>query len=220
MRLIPVQHEARSGHSPKWSGHRAVRYRVVGSGLVSAAAAAQPVGGRTGRGGYCRAVPEDSIDRMVDEWAARDPRLDVSALQVVGRLFRCAAHGQRAIADALRQLGLSYGDFDVLNTLRRRNDPDGTNPRDLARTALITSGAMTTRLDRLERTGLIERRPDPKDRRAVLIHLTPAGEEVAAQALDAVLAADETFLKPLSPKQRDALAASLKVLLLHSEADG
>ncbi|WP_378740338.1 MarR family winged helix-turn-helix transcriptional regulator [Nocardia brasiliensis] len=165
-------------------------------------------------------MPEDSIDRMVDEWAARDPRLDVSALQVVGRLFRCAAHGQRVIVAALQQLGLSYGDFDVLNTLRRRNDPDGTNPRDLARTALITSGAMTTRLDRLERTGLIERRPDPKDRRAVHIHLTPAGEEIAAEALDAVLAADEAFLEPLSPKQRDALAASLKVLLLHSEADG
>ncbi|WP_084653893.1 MarR family winged helix-turn-helix transcriptional regulator [Nocardia altamirensis] len=162
-------------------------------------------------------MPQDSIDRMVDEWAARDARLDVSALQVIGRLFRCAAHGQQAVLDALAPLGLSYADFDVLNTLRRRNEPGGTNPRDLAHAALITSGAMTTRLDRLDRMGFIERQPDPDDRRAVRIHLTKAGEKIAARALAAVLAADEDFLEPLGPKQRDALAASLKVLLLHSE---
>ncbi len=157
---------------------------------------------------------------MITEWRARDATLDVSALQVIGRLFRCAGYGRRAVEDALGELGLSYGDFDVLNTLRRRNDPEGTNPRELALSALITSGAMTTRLGRLERAGLIERTPDSRDRRSVRIRLTPAGEGVASQALDAVLAADEIFLEPLDSKQRDALAASLKLLLLHSEGDG
>ncbi|WET76562.1 MarR family transcriptional regulator [Amycolatopsis sp. QT-25] len=163
-------------------------------------------------------MPKDSIDRMVDEWAASDGGRDVSALQVVGRLFRSAGHGQAAVVDALRPFGLSYGDFDVLNTLRRRDDPGGTHPRDLAETALITSGAMTARLDRLERSGLVKRRPDPEDRRAVRIRLTKAGANLAAKALDAVLVADEAMLAPLTPAQRRTLAALLKKMLLHAEA--
>ncbi|SDU15000.1 MarR family winged helix-turn-helix transcriptional regulator [Amycolatopsis keratiniphila] len=162
-------------------------------------------------------MPKDSIDRMVDEWAASDGALDVSALQVVGRLFRAAGHGQSAVVEALRPFGLSYADFDVLNTLRRRGDPGGTHPRDLAETALITSGAMTARLDRLERSGLVKRHSDPEDRRAVRIRLTKAGTDLAAKALDAVLVADEDILSPLSPAQRRTLAALLKKLLLHAE---
>lgn len=161
---------------------------------------------------------DDAIDRMVHEWARRDARLDVSALQVIGRLFRCTEHGQRAIAAALRPLGVSYGDFDVLNTLRRRDDPGGTNPRDLAQSALITSGAMTARLNRLDRAGLVARSLDPNDRRGVLVRLTERGEQVAEQALDAVLSADEAFLEPLDRSQRDLLASALKLLLLRCEA--
>jgi DNA-binding MarR family transcriptional regulator len=161
-------------------------------------------------------MPTDSVDRIIEAWAERDPQLDASPLEVVGRLLICAAHLERAIVAALQPLGLSFGDFDVLNTLRRRDD-EGTNPRDLARSSLITSGAMTSRLDRLERAGLIERKPDPGDRRGVLVQLTEQGERLAEQALHAVLAADEAFLEPLSARQRESVAAALKQLLLRSE---
>lgn len=159
----------------------------------------------------------DHIDRMVQDWARTAPGFDVTPLEVAGRLLRCAAHLQRMIEDALRPLGLSFGDFDVLNTLRRRGDAHGTNPKALAASALITSGAMTARLDRLETAGLIERGPDPADRRAILIRLTPAGRERATRALDAVLAADRHFLEPLSPDDHRAVAATLKRLLLRAE---
>ena len=76
---------------------------------------------------------------------------------------------------------------------------------------------MTSRLDRLERAGHIERKPDPRDRRAILVQLTERGERLAEQSLHAVLAADEAFLEPLSPRQRASLAAGLKQLLLRSE---
>jgi DNA-binding MarR family transcriptional regulator len=163
-------------------------------------------------------MPTDPVDRLIQAWAERDPKLDASPLEVNGRLLLCAAHLERAIVAALQPFGLSFGDFDVLNTLRRQGDEKGTNPTELARASLITSGAMTSRLDRLERAGLIERRPDPRDRRGVLVHLTEQGEPLAEQALHAVLAADEAFLEPLSPRQRDSLAAALKRLLLRSEA--
>jgi DNA-binding MarR family transcriptional regulator len=156
----------------------------------------------------------DQVDRMLQAWAERDPQLDASALEVAGRLLLCAAYLERALVAALRPFGLSFGDFDVVNTLRRRGDPEGTNPGDLARSSLITTGAMTSRLDRLERAGLITRSPSPSDRRAVLVRLTGRGERLAEQALHAVIAADEEFLEPLGPRQRDSVAALLKRLLL------
>ena len=159
----------------------------------------------------------DSVDRIIQAWAERDPEFDARPLEVVGRLLLCAAHLDRAIVTALQPFGLNFGDFDVLNTLRRRGDEEGTNPRELAQAALITSGAMTSRLDRLERAGLIERRPDPRDRRGVLVRLTDRGDRLAEESLRAVIAADEAFLEPLSRRQRESVAAALKQLLLRSE---
>ncbi|WP_211323331.1 MarR family winged helix-turn-helix transcriptional regulator [Amycolatopsis palatopharyngis] len=160
---------------------------------------------------------DDAVDRMIAEWARRDPDLDAGALHVVGRLLLSADNIQRELVSALRPLGLSYGDFDVVNTLRRLGQADGTNPKDLARSALITSGAMTARLDRLERLGLVERRGDPGDRRGVLVRLTERGEQLAERALAAVLAADEEILEPLDSAQRDTLADMLKRLLVRKE---
>jgi DNA-binding MarR family transcriptional regulator len=162
-------------------------------------------------------VESDSVDEIVRAWAARDPALDASPLEVVGRLLLCARHLQQALTAALQSFGLSFGDFDVVNTLRRRGDPDGTNPGELARSALITSGAMTARLDRLAGAGLVERMADPRDRRAVLVRLTKRGERTAEEALGAVLAVDHAFLAPLDPAERAQTAALLRRLLVGCE---
>lgn len=164
-------------------------------------------------------MASDSVDLIVQAWAKRDPRVDARLLAVAGRLVLCAAHLERAIVAALEPFDLSFGDFDVLTTLRRRGDEPGTNPSDLAQSLLITSGAVTSRLDRLERAGLIKRAPDPTDRRAVRVQLTEDGEQMADHALRAVIAADEAFLEPLSQRRRDALASALKQLLLRVESD-
>ncbi len=154
----------------------------------------------------------DSVDRMVAAWHETRPGMDVSQLEVVGRLLLCARHLENALVSALKPLGLSFGDFDVLNTLRRTDAP--ANPTELAHSSLITSGAMTARLDRLADAGLVDRAPAPGDRRGVLVTLTEAGAKIADRALDAVLAADETFLGPLTPAQR-VTAADLLRRLLH-----
>lgn len=155
----------------------------------------------------------DSVDHMIGRWAATDPAVDARPLEVVGRLLLCARHLQNDLVAALRPLGVSFGDFDVINTLRRLGDDQGTNARDLASAALVTSGAMTIRLDRLEQAGLVTRTPDPGDGRAVRVHLTPRGDDLARRALAAVIAADEAFLAPLSERQRDTVAAGLRRLL-------
>ena len=162
-------------------------------------------------------VARDSVDQIIQAWAKRDPRVDATPLEVVGRLLLCATHLERALVAALQPFELSFGDFDVLNTVRRRGDELGTNPSDLAESALITTGAMTARLDRLERAGLVRRARDPADRRAVRVHLTREGERLAEHALGAVIAADRAFLEPLSQRQRASLASLLKRLLLPAE---
>jgi DNA-binding MarR family transcriptional regulator len=157
---------------------------------------------------------------MIEAWRRRAPSLDASPLEVVGRLLLCAEHLERALVAALKPFSLSFGDFDVLNTLRRRDDADGTHPSRLAQSSLITTGAMTARLTRLERAGLVVRDADPRDGRAVRVRLTERGDRLAEEALRAVLAADERFLEPLTARQRDALAGGLKTLLLHREPPG
>jgi DNA-binding MarR family transcriptional regulator len=161
----------------------------------------------------------DSVDRIIQAWAQRDPGVDARPLEVVGRLLLCAEHCKRDLVAALRPFDLSFGDFDVINTLRRRGDEQGTKPTDLAASSLITTGAMTSRLNRLERAGLIGRTPDPADGRGVRVRLTTRGEQLAQQALQAVIAADKAFLQPLNQHQRDEVASALKRLLQPYDAD-
>jgi DNA-binding MarR family transcriptional regulator len=162
-------------------------------------------------------VERDSVDRIVQAWRRHDPQLDSSSLEVTGRLVLCASYYERAVIAVLQPFGLSIADFDVLNTLRRVGDQHGSKPTDLARSSLITTGAMTSRLDRLERSGLIRRMPDPADRRGVLVRLTSQGSKVARQALQELIAANQVFLEPLSGQQRESLASALKRLLLRHE---
>jgi DNA-binding MarR family transcriptional regulator len=159
----------------------------------------------------------DSVDRIVQAWRKRDPHLDSSTLEITGRLLLCAGYYERTVSTILQPFGLSIADFDVLNTLRRVSDQHGSKPSDMARSSLITTGAMTSRLDRLERAGLIRRTPDPADRRGVLVRLTPRGSKVARQALHELIATNQAFLEPLSDQQRDWIASALKQLILHHE---
>jgi len=164
-------------------------------------------------------VDSDSVDRIIQAWRQRDPNLDSSTLEVTGRLLQCAAYYERAVGTVLQGFGLSIADFDVLNTLRRVSDQIGCRPSDLARSSLITTGAMTSRLDRLERAGLILRTPDPADRRGLLVRLTPQGSKVARQTLHELIATNQAFLKPLNRQQRDSIASAFKQLLLYHEPD-
>lgn len=162
-------------------------------------------------------MESDSVDRIVQAWRERDPQLDSSSLEVTGRLLLCAGYYQRMVGTVLQRFGLSIADFDVLNTLRRVSDQHGSKPSDMARSSLITTGAMTSRLDRLERAGLIRRTADPADRRGVLVRLTPQGSKIARQALQELIGTNEAFLEPLSGQQRHSVASALKQLLLHHE---
>lgn len=155
----------------------------------------------------------DEVDRIVAAWRQERPELDVSALEVLSRVTRLARHLDRARKSAFAKHGLEIWGFDVLAGLRRTGSPYELSPGQLLQQTLVTSGTMTNRIDRLQELGFVERRPEPNDGRGIIVRLTPAGKEVVDDALDDLLASEESLLAELSKGERLQLAQMLGTVL-------
>lgn len=155
----------------------------------------------------------DEVDGLVEAWRAERPDLDVAPLQVLSRVSRLARHLDRARRAVFTDHGLEPWEFDVLAELRRSGAPYELSPGRLLRATLVTSGTMTNRIDRLAAAGLVRRRPDPADKRGVLVRLTDEGRERVDAALEALLGYEESILEPMPADERTALAALLRSLL-------
>ncbi|MGQ7297645.1 MarR family winged helix-turn-helix transcriptional regulator [Quadrisphaera sp. KR29] len=163
-------------------------------------------------------VEDDEVDRLVAAWARERPDLDASPLLVLSRVSRLAHHLERARAQAFAATELVQWEFDVLAALRRSGAPHELSPSALAAATLVTSGTMTTRIDRLAARALVERRPDPADRRGVIVRLTEQGARRVDAALADLLARERSVLDVLGPVQAEQLAALLRRLLAPFEA--
>ena len=133
-------------------------------------------------------------------------------MAVVGRISRIQRRIDLAQRETFARFGLDPPAFDVLATLRRSGAPHALTPGSLMRTAMVTSGAITQRLDRLEARGLVTRGPHPDDGRVVVVALTPAGLTLVDEVLPAHLQTEEHLLAALSPLERATLAALLRTL--------
>jgi DNA-binding MarR family transcriptional regulator len=156
----------------------------------------------------------DGVDAIVEQWAVERPDLDTPAMAVFGRIYRAA----RLVADVQERcyarFGITRADFDVLATLRRAGTPDGLSPGRLTDALMLSSGGMTSRLDRLERAGHLVRSPDPADRRALLVTLTDSGRTLIDESVGAGLAEQQRLLSDLPPAQVRRLEDDLRDLLL------
>ncbi|ARQ70257.1 MarR family winged helix-turn-helix transcriptional regulator [Streptomyces marincola] len=155
---------------------------------------------------------EDEVDRLVAAWRRERPDLDVEPLEVLSRVSRLARHLDRARRLAFAELDLEPWEFDVLTALRRAGSPYQLSPGQLLTQTLVTSGTMTNRIDRLAKRGLVERQPDPSDRRGVLVSLTATGRRHADEALAGLLTQERALLGGLTTAQRRELAALLRAL--------
>jgi DNA-binding MarR family transcriptional regulator len=164
-------------------------------------------------------VIEDRVARVRAEWARERPDLDTSPLEIIGRILRAERLASGPIKRVLARYGLDRGGFDVLATLRRTGPPYRLTPTRLFQELVLTSGAMTHRVDALERAGLVERTGDPRDRRSLLVGLTAPGVAVIDQAMTAHLACEQALLASLPDAERQTLAALLATLLAAMEAD-
>ena len=161
----------------------------------------------------------DHMDSILAQWGQEKPDLDVTALGLMGRLFRAAQLADLELAHGIAQHDLQPGWFDLLPALRRAGSPFELNPTQLMAPTMLSAGGMTKRLDRLEDAGLVERRPDPGDRRGTLVGLTKRGQEIVDAALVTHLGNEERLLQTLSASERRTLDALLRKLLVGLERE-
>jgi len=154
----------------------------------------------------------DEVDELVEAWASQRPDLDLAPVEVFSRISRLGRHLDLARRDAFTSAQVESWEFDVLAALRRAGAPYELSPGKLLRETLVTSGTMTNRVDRLVRKGLVERLPDPDDRRGVQVRLTSTGRAAVDGALDALLAHEKQLLAGLGDREAGDLAASLRTL--------
>ncbi|MER8367858.1 MarR family transcriptional regulator [Mesorhizobium sp. M1348] len=156
----------------------------------------------------------DRAAKAIEQWKKERPDLDVSPMAVLGRLHEAASLiARERLAPLFASYGLQSGEFDVLATLRRSGPPYALTPTALYEATMVTSGAMTNRLDRLEKSGLIKRGPHPDDRRGIVVQLTKKGLALIDEAVAAHVANEHQILSGLARPEQIMLARLLEKLI-------
>lgn len=161
----------------------------------------------------------DHVDRVLEQWANERPELDTTPVGVIARVGRLARYVDHALEETLGRYGLSRASWDVLASLRRSGAPYRLSPTELYRSLMRTSGAMTNRLYRLERAGLVRRIPDPSDGRGMLVALTPSGRQRVDEVAEHHLEGERRLLSTLSAQEQENLTGLLRKLLVSFESD-
>jgi DNA-binding MarR family transcriptional regulator len=156
----------------------------------------------------------DEIDRIVAQWKQVRPDLDTTPTHTLQRITRLSLLQSASFARVFAEHGITFGEYLVLAALRRAGPPYRMSPTRLFNSVILSSGAMTNRLDGLEEMGLVERLPDPADRRGRLVGLTDKGRALVDAAVMDHLANEERLLSGLASDEREQLAALLRKLLL------
>ncbi|HEY3465526.1 MAG TPA: MarR family transcriptional regulator [Amycolatopsis sp.] len=156
---------------------------------------------------------EDAVDEVVAAWGRERPDLDLTAIGVVGRMGRLALVLGPAQERVFGKFGLQRGEFDVLAALRRSGPPYTLIPSELSKTLMLSRAGMTSRLDRLEKAGFVERALDPNDRRSFRIRLTDKGFEAVDAAMTEHTANVSELLAGLSEQEVGLLDDVLRKLL-------
>ncbi len=158
-------------------------------------------------------MARDPVDDLLNQWTKARPEQDLSGLSIAVRVQALSTEFRRHAEDALAPLDMQLWEYDVLAALRRQGPPFELAATELARETYLSAGAMTNRIDKLEGKGNVRRRPDPGDRRGVLITLTDTGREVVDEALQARFQAANLQVHALSADDRSRLTGLLRKLV-------
>ncbi|HKI23490.1 MAG TPA: MarR family transcriptional regulator [Gaiellaceae bacterium] len=159
----------------------------------------------------------DSVDRGISEWPSELQNIDLDIEAAVQRMQHIVKAIRGRMDETLAEFNLSYGEWGMLAHLTWGGSPYRSSPGRLAQKEGLSSGAMTNRLDRLEQAGLIQRLPDPDDRRALLVELTEKGHQLWLDALGAQASKEAAVAAALSRKELRELNALLRKVLLEFE---
>ena len=158
-------------------------------------------------------MSEDNVDKILSQWQVARPDLDCSAMGVVGRLRRTSNSWKGQMDQVFKQQGLNSIEFDILATLRRCGQPEVT-PTELYKTLMISSGAVSTKIEQLVQRGFVERVASDEDRRSCKVRLTGEGQQFIDNALNAHVANMDKMIGVLNTKEQQQLATLLKKIQL------
>lgn len=161
----------------------------------------------------------DHLDTVLDQWRQTKLDIDARSLAVVGRILRLAGMMEQRTNAALAEYNLALWEFDVLATLRRKGKPYAMTPKELMAATMLSSGAMTNRIDRLQEQGYVERIPSEEDRRSLYVSLTAKGIQVIGAASVARFAEAKEVLEHLSSPERSSLANLLRKMCVKLETE-
>jgi DNA-binding MarR family transcriptional regulator len=153
-------------------------------------------------------VSRDFVDWVIQRWSVERPELDVSSIAVVGRLLRIASLLEQRFEHLCREHGLSFWAFTVLTALRRAGKPYRLTPGQLRSAGMVSAAAVTKRITRLEELGLVERLPDPADRRGTLVGLTQRGLDLIDRLSERYLEEERAVIAALMLRNRRPLPSS------------
>ncbi|SEN02886.1 MarR family winged helix-turn-helix transcriptional regulator [Halomonas caseinilytica] len=163
----------------------------------------------------------DRVSVAIDQWRRERPELELLPMELTARLGAVSRHITHDYLEPFfRERGLQPREFDVLATLRRAGEPYALTPTQLFKVLMFSSGGMTNQLDRLEKAGLIARRPNPDDRRSMLVTLTEEGLELVNSTVALHVDNEARALSPLSDEEQRALNALLAKLMSGLDANG
>jgi DNA-binding MarR family transcriptional regulator len=162
----------------------------------------------------------DAVDEILWQWNRERPDLDTSSMAIIGRISRIERKVTPLLSSVFRKFGLEQWSFDVLATLRRSGYPYELTPTQLFSSLMLTSGAITHRSDELVKAGLVQRKPDPNDRRGVRVKLTDLGLAKINEAVTAHVENERRMLRHLSRQERSLLISLLRRFLLGLEHSG
>lgn len=165
-------------------------------------------------------VQDSWYDHLEERWSQTHPELELTSSMTAGRLSRLALLLARRQDRLFARFGLSRGEVGLLGALSAAGPDSLLTPTTLMRRLLLSSAGVTSRLDRLERSGLVRRLPDPGDRRGVLVELTPEGERVLQDAVAANVDDSRQFFSTLTQAERATLDRALRKLLQTVEPVG
>lgn len=145
------------------------------------------------------------MDAILDQWRRERPDIDPAPMAVCGQIWRAGDLLKQGVLRNLAQYDLDFAGFDVLLTLRRQGKGETLSPSVLAKEMMLSSSAMTNRLDRLEKRGLVQRQADPSDRRSLKVRLSDEGFDLADELVVSHVATEESMLAGLTRQERDML---------------
>lgn len=166
------------------------------------------------RGNYAGCMgTNDRVGTFIEQWRRERPDLDPSPMAVIGRMRRISDDFTSELIRNYRRFGLGEGEFDVLCALRRAGSPFALSQGDLARHTMVTAGATSKRVDRLEAAGLVIRSQREDDTRGRIVELTPEGRALIDEAYPAHLQTERRLLSSLSDEERSQLERLLRKLV-------